>query len=38
MDGDRACEGRLVNRQAGSYKGHPLSGEERPAGIEKLHG
>jgi hypothetical protein len=38
-DGDVVFEGRLVNRDAGWYKGYPLSDRgEWPEGIESLYG
>ncbi|MDE2906438.1 MAG: hypothetical protein OXQ28_10180 [Acidobacteriota bacterium] len=30
-------EGRLVNREAGEYKGYPLDRDEWPAGIEEIY-
>ena len=30
-------EGRLVNREAGSYKGYPLNEDEWPDGIEAIY-
>ena len=30
-------EGRLVNREAGEYKGYPLDRDEWPAGIQDLY-
>ena len=29
--------GRLVNREAGEYKGYPLDRDEWPAGIEEIY-
>ena len=37
MDGGVVYEGRLVNSQAGTYKGYPLDDDEWPAGIEALY-
>jgi hypothetical protein len=34
QDGDVVYEGRLVNRDDGSYKGYPLEDDEWPPGIE----
>ena len=36
-EGVTVFEGRLVNREAGSYKGYPLHEDEWPAGIENIH-
>ena len=36
-DGDTVFEGRLVNRETGSYKGYPLDKDEWPEGIEAIH-
>lgn len=36
--GDQVYEGRLVNREAGWYKGYPLNQDEWPMGIEELYG
>ena len=36
-DGNRVFEARLVNREAGSYKGYPLDEDEWPKGIERIH-
>jgi hypothetical protein len=33
-DGDTVYEGRLVNREAGSYKGYPLGSSEWPEGLK----
>lgn len=30
-------EGRLVNREVGTYKGYPLDGDEWPPGIEVIY-
>lgn len=35
--GGTVFEGRLVNREAGEYKGYPLDWDEWPAGIEHIH-
>ena len=35
--GEIVLEGRLVNREAGEYKGYPLGRDEWPAGIEETH-
>jgi hypothetical protein len=34
-EGQTVYEGRLVNREAGWYKGYPLNRDEWPQGIEK---
>lgn len=34
---DVVFEGRLVNREQGTYKGYPLLPEEWPAGIEQMY-
>lgn len=36
-DGDTVFEGRLVNREAGSYKGFPLDRDEWPKDIEAIY-
>lgn len=37
QSGSTMFEGRLVNREAGSYKGYPLGEDEWPDGIEAIH-
>ena len=37
QSGSTVFEGRLVNREAGSYKGYPLGEDEWPDGIEAIH-
>ena len=37
QEGGTVFEGRLVNREAGSYKGYPLNEDEWPDGIEKIY-
>lgn len=37
-DGDLLYEGRLVNREAGWYKGYPLNDDEWPPGLASLYG
>lgn len=36
-EGDLVYEGRLVNREAGTYKGYPLQREEWPDRIENIY-
>ena len=36
-EGGTVFEGRLVNREAGSYKSYPLDHEEWPDGIEEIY-
>ncbi len=36
-DGDTLYEGRLVNREQGSYKGYPLLADEWPDGIAECY-
>jgi len=36
-DGDTVFEGRLVNKEQGTYKGFPLEAHEWPTGIEELY-
>ena len=36
-DGETVYEARLVNRQAGEYKGYPIRQDEWPEGIEKYY-
>lgn len=36
-EGDTVFEGRLVNREIGSYKGYPIDKDEWPRGIEKKY-
>jgi hypothetical protein len=35
--GDTVFEGRLINREAGWYKGYPLNGSEWPQGIDAIY-
>ena len=37
QSGSTMFEARLVNREAGSYKGYPLSEDEWPDGIEAIY-
>lgn len=37
-DAGTVYEGRLVNREQGSYKGYPLAREEWPPGVEDIFG